>query len=105
MVTETLHWIGDLFLILAYIILFTAKTESHKTWHEVGGTYTINLNKEHYPWYMPRGKKETLKEKYAKNALFRNTFLYITDEDELLWHSIRGDLYEVVFKEIKETEL
>tara|TARA_X000001382_G_C3120953_1_gene163158 strand:+ start:480 stop:713 length:234 start_codon:yes stop_codon:yes gene_type:complete len=75
---------------------------SLKTWKDIAGGYQINLKPDGFPWSMPRGKKETIKEKHSKDELFRRTFIYITDEDELLWHGMDGKLYEVKFK---ETEL
>jgi len=73
---------------------------TYKTWQQVGSTNTIYLNKDRFPWTMPRGRRQTLKQLHDKNELFRKTFVYIEPEDVLLWHSSSGDLYEVVFKKI-----
>ena len=94
--------VGGSCLLCAYFLLLSTKTESYKTWSEVGSVNAIYLKKDRFHPNMPKERRQTLKDLKTKNELPRDSFVYIDTEGLLLWHSFSGDFFEVVFK---ETEL
>ena len=70
-----------------------------KNWKDVGGGDHMIMGLIGQKFWFLRGSKDKLKE--VKQKMPRKSFLYLTDEEKLLWHTEDGRLFETKFMEIK----
>lgn len=73
---------------------------TNKTWKEVGNGDNMTMGLLNQPYRFLRGSKDKLKELIGKETFPHNTFIYLTDEERLLWHTEDGRVFETEFREI-----